>query len=969
MSTDTSRLDYVVTGQAQLAALDKQLERIQTLMMNLGKARDISAFAQGGFDKVGGDVEKIRTGVAGLKDSLATIPPVAADAGRAMSEIAAGGRTGGAWKEEVARINGLNTGLKNIGSAAPAAATALTATKQAAVDLGRSVPTGQIDQFTTAFKHGIATAGTFASKLAILMIAFLAFRAVQTIIRGVIQGFKDLDEATRKIISASAVAGEANTSYAGTFLTVAYNAVKYRTAIKDVGDATWELESAGLSASEALAGTGTVLKLLTADVTDVGTSTRLVAGIYRTFKDELGATASEAEKFARVGDVLAYALNRSQVNMEGLINGLKHSLGVAATAGIQFEVLVASLAVMNDHMMMGAIAGTGMRAALIQLSQDIEFLAERYDLVVDRSKSWGEQLMPVLEQLNQRINSGNLSIGEMSELLKSTGARGGQAILVLTQYFDDLDAMVKALETDAEGALDAMSGVRMDSFTRNLDAAKTSAKSFGATLFGPMMNGLNTMLSGLNDVSAELFRLGALFAKKYDLKLSISDDEIEKMKWWQRALLDAGKIIGGMLLPGSGLYASGMGDLFSWAADGLAKIGEEAGMAGDAFDKLYETMGESGRASMIEAMIGPVEMLSVRMAEGTVTAEDYRDAIDFLTATLDDHVYEYVRLTAEIERAKKEQNKSAEELATMQSRWNELGKAIASDRKEIAGLTKDLNKFNNDMEKISDRKLWTLDTLFGLDEIKTEEYLAQLKKYANEAMLYATKLSTNQPGSDEANEAQRRAYELMNKYADETSRAAGAMANLSDKQREFLRAGLEGMALDDEASISMLRDRIWYFEQYKKTLSDPQDILEVDKALMALNNTLAGKGENRNWDLKELFEEMQLLKKELVDPVADLGNKFDGLDEALKAGFIASLTNMKDGIVPGITTNVETMATGFDSVRTVVNDLNGSLNLTLSVTSVIMQNLYKIAKSRNFTGANSPDESTQSINQQLKSGD
>lgn len=937
MGTDTARLDYVVTGQAQLAALDAQLSKIQSLMFNLGRAKDVSLIGAMGFGKVDEQLGAIRSGIAGVNADLGKMTPTAAKAGDAVGSI---------------------------GTAATAAAPKLNAAKAAAAGLGSAMPTSQIEQFTTAFKKGIATAGTFASKLVILMLAFAAFRAVQTIITGVIQGFKDLDTATRKILSAEAVGAESNRSYAETFLTVAYNAIKFRTAVKDVGDATWELKSAGLSTSEALAGTGTVLKLLTADVTDVGMATRLTAGIYRTYRDELLKTRTEAEAFTYIGDVLAYTLNKSQVNMEGLIAGFKHSLGVSAAAGIEFEVLAASIAILNDRMMFGSIAGTGMRAAMIQISQDLDKIAARYNLVVDRGKSMGSQLMPILAQLHDQVQTGNLSIQEMEFWLKATGARGGQAILTLIQQYPELIKMVNALKTEAAGSLDAMANIRMDSLTRNIDSAKVSLKSFGAMAAGPLMNNLNTLLSGFNDTSAALIRLGEIAGKHIPIRFTFSDDDMAKMKWWQRVLLDLGKQSLGLMLPGSGLFVGGLGDMFKMAADGLEKLGVAADVSKDKLKELYVAMSETKKTSFVEAMLGDVDMLSVKVAEGSVTLDDYNAAIDTVTDSMNDNRDRIVALYAALSDETVMRGKSKDEAAAMRDEYENVTKTYLAQRKELASL-------NKEMSKMGDMKGWALDTLFKTGDIGASDYLAALKKDTDAAIESANKMWAEKPGTAASFEALKTAGEKMNEYGSAAEKTKKAVSDLADAQDKFLAAGLESLSFGGDESISSIKDRIFYLEQFKRTLADPSDILEVDKALAEMYKTLGGKGVNVSWDQQKIFEDIIALGKQVPAPIDEMSNKLAGLNAGPVAIFNQNLTDIKDGVIPGIATKVSgDLTAGFGVARNAVGMMNSALDETIKKVNIV------VAALRLQQGLSTANQSlvggfggSQSINQQLKVGD
>jgi TP901 family phage tail tape measure protein len=970
MTTDTAVLAYSVTGQAQLAALNKQLERIQTLMFDLGKARDVSPITGTGFDKAGRAIGSVRDGIDEVGKSLRSVAPAAMEAGKAMDTVVSPTRAAG-YESEINHVKSLNKQFYETKTRADAYANEMEHVANVNKTAAANVPLGQFEQFSQSLKTGLATAGTFAAKMAVLFAAFAAFRAVQAIIGGIIDGFKDLDTAARKVMSAMVVGGEANASYAGTFISLAYNAVKYRASVTEVGDATWELKSAGLSASEAMAGTGTALRLLTADVTDAGMTTRLLAGTYRVYKDELGSARTETEKFAYIGDVLALTLNRSQANMEGLVNGLKSSLAVAHAAGISFEVLMASLSVLNNQMMLGSMAGTGLRGGMSQISQDLDDIVERYGLVVDKGKSMGSQLLPILEQLHEKVQTGSLSIEEMAFWFKTSGLRGSQAILALVQNYDELRATIEAYSMEAAGSLEAMSNIRMQSLTENIDASKTALKSFGAMAAGPALNGINELSSGLNDLMAELIRYAGIEAT-LDVKLTMNGDYIEKLSTWKRLFADFGNMFAGMVLPGSGLLSGSIGDMAKMASGPLADLNtwleKTLGITretGDSFESMYDKMSEAGKTTWIEALVGDVGMLDIKLAEGTASNEDYAAALAAMEDRLLSVRDEINKTSAAYEDAAKNQDKDAAE--EYGKKLSELENTYSSLRKEIAETKKEMG----DMYDLIDNRSFALDTLFDLGEISKADYTAGLAEGVNAVIAEANRLAAAMPGSKEAMEAMEKAKRKIDEYGSKIEKDRNAMASLADEQKrlasEAVAASVGMIGNIETKDPAAIRDRIRMLEDMKKALSEPGDIIEVDKQIGNLLNTLAGLGVNVGYDMTKIMKEMGSLKA-IADPLADTKNTLAGINAGELATFKGNLEGVKNQTLPDINKLVAVdLSAGFGVARDSVGRMNSELNETIKKVNII-NGLLRMQQGLSGAGQGNVVTTGNSVNQQVKLG-
>jgi len=126
---------------------------------------------------------------------------------------------------------------------------------------------------------------------------------------------------------------------------------------KDVGEALYQLGSAGLTVNESFAALDSVMKITIGLESDMANTTRLVAAIYHAWGETLTKAGTLEEKFAYITDVLTNAYKRHLAELGELSEAIKASGAAAQMAGMSFEELVAILGVAHDHMIRGSAAG------------------------------------------------------------------------------------------------------------------------------------------------------------------------------------------------------------------------------------------------------------------------------------------------------------------------------------------------------------------------------------------------------------------------------------------------------------------------------------------------------------------------------------------------------------------------------------------------------------------------------------
>jgi TP901 family phage tail tape measure protein len=737
---------------------------------------------------------------------------------------------------------------------------------------------------------GLTEAMTFvaASRFGVIAIMFAAMAGMGAAVRGATTAYRDLDEATRKVLSSMTEVADFMKQYDNIYYDLAKKMIDYGAAVEDIAKIQWELKSAGLSAAEALAGVDTNLKLLYTEVDDIGTATRMTAGIFMTFREELLKTRNEAEAFAYIGDVLAMVMNRSMVDADTLVQGFKHSMSAADAAGLSFEHLAAMIAVLNNNMLFGGIAGRGIRVSLSQLTQDMDVLVGKYGLVVDKAQPFGDQLMSVFSQLNEKIGSGALSIEEFGFWLETAGLRGAPAILALVRNFDDLQEMINYIETgDMEGMLDKIAETNMDSFNVQWKRFANALKLVGAELAKPELSRLGKFFGSVADSGS--MAVGWLKIFHAEVQRLKNEDPIAAGGDWFSGLYAREKAFLNMWLDFS--EDMDFGDIVEDVTNGAEEI-EEA---------ITEMFNALGGGYYVKDLLGTLTFEDV-LGEIEATEEAFMSLIDKLKAG---------------------------DIPTGEEDFNDFIDSIETAKETLEG-------YYDKLEDISDFQIFKAEFQFDMGEMSEKNYLAVYAEEVEKAKEALDRLQEGDPGYESAFRWYVEAYRDLEKVTEAVKKNQEDITNEVSKSL----AALAGVG--DNMSDTMLKKRIRYFEALKYTggaedvkkyntiLSDLriklQDLTGEDQfrhlAIYAMENEKAAK------DIEEGVDKVTISTVSWGNAITDIGTVITNTK--------GDLTNIGEDIIPKITSTLnEGLTPGFQEVvtstKTFKENLEHSLNLIISM--------------------------------------
>jgi len=313
---------------------------------------------------------------------------------------------------------------------------------------------------------------------------FVQLRLFWSIYRNTIEAIKDLVDYQYQLARAMRTAqSETMTT---TRVTEAYaDAMKSAVVIhgvgwKDVGEALYQLGSAGLTAEESLAALDSTMSLIVGTEGDVRDVTKAVAGIYNNFADTITHVNTIQEKFQYINNVIAATWKSHQVEIEELTMGYKRASMMADKVGVNFLELTSMLGVLNDHMIKGGRAGRSLVSVWSRMSRGIHEFSREFNIAIDPNKPL--DFMDIMTRLSAKLSKGKTSVFEVAAAFERLGLRGAPTFITLIKNWDEVsEAMADisrdsdALAKNEETLLDTISG-RWKQFLGGLRVYVTEAE-------------------------------------------------------------------------------------------------------------------------------------------------------------------------------------------------------------------------------------------------------------------------------------------------------------------------------------------------------------------------------------------------------------------------------------------------------------------------------------------------------------
>ncbi|PGW01060.1 phage tail tape measure protein, partial [Bacillus cereus] len=268
------------------------------------------------------------------------------------------------------------------------------------------------------------------------------------------------------------------------------------------------LSMAGFKAQDSIDALPAVLNLAAAGQLDLGRSADIVSNIMTGF----GISATDT---GHAVDVLTKTMTSANTDLPMLGDAMKYVAPVAASLGISMEDTATAVAKMSDAGIQGSMAGTALRAALLQLNSPVgaaEKEFEKLGLSVKDANGNMRPLPEIIGRVNEKTKdmTDSQKTATAAHLVGTEAASGFVALLKVGE--EGLRSYSKGLE-DSAGTAERVAKIQQDTLKGAWDQLTSAAEGLaigigekmlpaftevtkGATKFIDVLAGLDPQLVG-----------------------------------------------------------------------------------------------------------------------------------------------------------------------------------------------------------------------------------------------------------------------------------------------------------------------------------------------------------------------------------------------------------------------------------------------------------------------------------------
>jgi len=399
-------------------------------------------------------------------------------------------------------------------------------------------PIQTLKAFTASTEKAAIASQYFKEQLAFIAASrFGTILIWGSILAGIAAGFKavadasiEMDSAIHRVASAFVDESNAAINYGEIQKRIAISSVAFGKSFKEVSEVMWELKSAGLSVTETYAAMDPAMQLVLAGAENINQSTRLLAGLYKQFGNEIKGATTEQEKFAGIAGTIAYANIKSQATIDTLMQSYKYAAGVAKATGVSFNELTAAIAVANNAMLFGSTAGTGLAQELLEVAKNYKKIASELGIALDPTKPL--QFTEFLHKMAEQSDLVTKRLDAMADVSEVFNVRALRALLAQVDALKEYDAILKGLtEGSMEDRLKEISDRRLASFENQWKRMKQAWAS--NTEQSEAVSWLGKLLKYTNDEDEAIRRLTAAnqaLGHSWIMARAITADQMQNLK-------------------------------------------------------------------------------------------------------------------------------------------------------------------------------------------------------------------------------------------------------------------------------------------------------------------------------------------------------------------------------------------------------------------------------------------------------
>lgn len=271
------------------------------------------------------------------------------------------------------------------------------------------------------------------------------------------------------------------------------------------GEAMEYMALAGWNTKDMLEGVNGVMALAAAATMDLGTASDIVTDNLTAFN----MTAKDSNRFA---DQLAYAMSKSNTNVEQLGESYKYCAATSTQLGYSMEDTTAALMVMANAGIKGSSSGTALASIMTRLGNDVSdcrTMLRGYGIEVYDTTGKARALSEILDDMKGIWEK--LTDEEKSALAYTVAGKTAQAQLmtVLGESTGAFEEYAEGLR-NCNGAAKEMQDIKLDTFTGQLqllvsayDGLRVSIGEDLMPVLGVLVEGMTSVLTVMNELVEE----------------------------------------------------------------------------------------------------------------------------------------------------------------------------------------------------------------------------------------------------------------------------------------------------------------------------------------------------------------------------------------------------------------------------------------------------------------------------------
>lgn len=413
----------------------------------------------------------------------------------------------------------------------------------------------------------------------------------------------------------------------------------------DAAGAMAELVRAGFNTEQAMTAAGAALDLAAADSLDMATAAGITANILASF-------AMSADQATHASDVLAYAANASQTDVQGVGEAMKFVGTVAKATGVTLEDSAAAIGTLSNAGLEASMAGTGLRSVLAGIvgptnnaKKAFDALGLNYTKVAStlREKDGLVKSIEMFADAQKRLGNDTEFAAKMITIF---GERGGPAILALTSKVDNLKQLADGMK-NVDGVARQMADTMTDSLVGAWKELESAAEELMLQLGDAGLKGLlrgtaealGAFGRGLAGMSEETGKASKMMEGFNAMGTALRDNlNLVKLTIITLAGVIVGRLVGAMVLQMRTTIAATMENVrYQMTLAAMAGVTRTTAIATTA-----ATVATNGLRVAMAALGGPVGLIITLATSAAAAvmlfgdnAESARDKVQALGSELD----------------------------------------------------------------------------------------------------------------------------------------------------------------------------------------------------------------------------------------------------------------------------------------------------------------------------------------------